>query len=66
MKQREFKCPHCKAALLSRIAKVCAQCKKPLPPELLLSDDQVKSLEDETKKIRTRAEEMKPKYADPD
>jgi hypothetical protein len=40
----EFRCPHCHAPIYSRTNKICGVCEKPLPAELLFSDQQVAEL----------------------
>ena len=40
----EFRCPYCNAPIYSRKNKVCGVCEKPLPKELLFSDEQAADL----------------------
>ncbi len=44
----EFRCPYCDAPIYSRKNKICGVCEKPLPKELLLSDEQIAALKKET------------------
>jgi len=37
----EFQCPFCHSPIYSRKNKVCGVCEKPLPQELLLTDEQI-------------------------
>jgi predicted amidophosphoribosyltransferase len=40
----EFRCPYCHSPIYSRKNKICGVCEKPLPKELLFSDQQVADL----------------------
>ena len=40
----EFRCPYCHSPIYSRKNKICGVCEKPLPEELLLSDEQIAAL----------------------
>jgi hypothetical protein len=53
----EFKCPACQSIIYSRKQKVCGQCGAALPPEMLLTDAQIRFFEGEQKKADKRARE---------
>jgi transcription initiation factor TFIIIB Brf1 subunit/transcription initiation factor TFIIB len=53
----EFKCPTCQSIIYSRKQKVCGQCGAALPPELRLTDAQIRFFEEEQKKADKRARE---------
>jgi hypothetical protein len=40
----EYRCPYCNAPIYSRKNRICGVCEKPLPAELLLSDEQIAAL----------------------
>ena len=52
----EFKCPECHSLIYSRRAKICGQCGASLPAELLLTDEQVRTLDDDRKDAKLLAE----------
>jgi uncharacterized Zn finger protein (UPF0148 family) len=54
----EFRCPHCQAPIYSRKNKFCGVCEKPLPDELLLSDEQVAFLKKQEEQQEKRAKEF--------
>jgi predicted amidophosphoribosyltransferase len=54
----EFRCPHCQAPIYSRKNKICGVCEKPLPKELLLSDEQVAFLKKQIAKEEKKANEF--------
>jgi hypothetical protein len=45
--QSELRCPFCHALLYSRMPKLCGQCGRQLPPELLSNEQQAKALREE-------------------
>jgi len=51
----EFRCPNCQSPIYSRKNKICGVCEKPLPKELLLSDEQIASLKRQIAKEEKRA-----------
>jgi predicted amidophosphoribosyltransferase len=54
----EFRCPNCQSPIYSRKSKICGVCEKPLPEELLLSDEQVAALMKQTEKEEKKANEF--------
>ena len=60
----EFRCPHCQAPIYSRKAKICGVCEQPLPPELLLSDEQAVFLKNQEKHEDERMKEFKQQLND--
>jgi hypothetical protein len=55
----EFRCPHCQAPIYSRKNKICGVCEKPLPEELLFSEQQVADLKKQMDAEEKRAKEFK-------
>jgi hypothetical protein len=60
----EFRCPYCNAPIYSRKNKICGVCEKPLPKELLLSDEQVLFLKKEMDEEEKRTKEFKQQIDD--
>jgi len=60
----EFRCPHCNAPIYSRKNKICGVCEKPLPPEFLLSDEQVAALRQQMDAEEKRLKEFKQQLHD--
>ena len=60
----EFRCPYCNAPIYSRKNKICGVCEKPLPAELLLSDEQVATLKKQDDEMEKRAKEFKQQLHD--
>jgi predicted amidophosphoribosyltransferase len=60
----EFRCPYCNAPIYSRKNKICGVCEKPLPKELLLSDDQIATLKKEMETEEKETEEFKQQIDD--
>jgi uncharacterized Zn finger protein (UPF0148 family) len=60
----EFHCPHCQSPIYSRKQKICGVCEKPLPAELLLSENQVAFLKKQDEQVEKRAKEFQ--LPDPD
>jgi pyruvate-formate lyase-activating enzyme len=56
----EFRCPFCHSPIYSRKNKICGVCEKPLPEELLLSDEQVVTLKKQMDQEEKRAKEFNP------
>ena len=54
----EFCCPYCHAPIYSRKSKLCGVCERPLPKELLLSDEQTAFLNREMADEEKRAKEF--------
>ena len=54
----EYRCPYCNAPIYNRKNKICGVCEKPLPKELLLSDEQIARLEKQMNREEKRAEEF--------
>jgi hypothetical protein len=54
----EFRCPHCHAPIYSRKRTICGVCEKPLPKELLLSDEQVATLKKQEEQQEKRIKEF--------
>jgi predicted amidophosphoribosyltransferase len=54
----EFRCPYCNAPIYSRKNKICGVCERPLPKELLLSDEQVAFLKKEMEQEEKRASDF--------
>jgi uncharacterized Zn finger protein (UPF0148 family) len=54
----EFRCPNCNAPIYSRKTKICGVCEKPLPKELLLSDEQTAFLTKQSDPEEKRAKEF--------
>jgi predicted amidophosphoribosyltransferase len=59
----EFRCPYCQAPIYSRKNKICGVCEKPLPKELLLSDEQIAFLKKEMEQEEKRAKEFNPQVS---
>jgi len=55
----EFCCPYCNAPIYSRKSKVCGVCEKPLPQELLLTDEQIAAIKKETDAEEKQEREFK-------
>ena len=55
----EFRCPYCNAPIYSRKNKICGVCEKPLPAELLMSEEQVSFLKKEMDREEQQAKEFK-------
>jgi hypothetical protein len=60
----EFRCPYCQAPIYSRKNKICGVCEKPLPEELLLSDEQIVALKKEMEAEEKRTKEFKQQIDD--
>ena len=60
----EFRCPYCHAPIYSRKNKVCGVCEKPLPEELLLSDEQIAALKKEMDAEEKRTQQFKQQMDD--
>jgi len=60
----EFRCPHCNAPIYSRKNKICGVCEKPLPPELLFSDQQIADLNEQTDEEEKRTKQFKQQIDD--
>jgi hypothetical protein len=56
----EFRCPYCNSPIYSRKNKICGVCEKPLPAGLLLTDDQVKFLNEQVGQEEKRTKEFNP------
>jgi predicted amidophosphoribosyltransferase len=56
----EFRCPNCNSPIYSRKNKICGVCEKPLPKELLLSDEQVEFLKKQMEQEEKQAKEFNP------
>jgi uncharacterized Zn finger protein (UPF0148 family) len=54
----EFHCPYCKAPIYSLKNKICGVCEKPLPKELLFSDEEIASLKRQMEQEEKRAKEF--------
>jgi predicted amidophosphoribosyltransferase len=54
----EFRCPYCNSPIYSRKNKICGVCEKPLPKELLLTDEQIALLKEQTDAEEKRAKEF--------
>jgi hypothetical protein len=54
----EFRCPNCHAPIYSRKTKICGVCEKPLPKELLLSDEQTAFLKKQSDQEEKQAKEF--------
>jgi predicted amidophosphoribosyltransferase len=54
----EFRCPYCNSPIYSRKNKICGVCEKPLPKELLLTDEQIALLKKQTDAEEKRAKEF--------
>jgi reverse gyrase len=54
----EFCCPNCNAPIYSRKTKICGVCEKPLPKELLLTDEQTAFLKNQLAQEEKRAKEF--------
>ena len=57
----EFRCPHCNSPVYSRKTKICGVCEKPLPKDLLFSDQEVANLKKQMEQEEKRAKEFNPK-----
>jgi hypothetical protein len=51
----EFRCPHCQSPIYSRKQKICGVCEKPVPSELLLSENQAAFLKKQEVEVEKRA-----------
>jgi hypothetical protein len=60
----EFRCPHCQSPIYSRKNRICGVCEKPLPEELLLSDEQVAALKKQEDQMEKQAKEFKQQLHD--
>lgn len=40
-----YRCPHCRATVLSRRNRLCALCHEPLPAEIVFPPDQIRAIE---------------------
>jgi len=60
----EFRCPYCQAPIYSRKNKICGVCEKPLPKELLMSDEQIAFWKSEMNQEEKRTEEFKQQIDD--
>jgi predicted amidophosphoribosyltransferase len=60
----EFCCPFCHSPIYSRKNKICGVCEKPLPKELLLTDEQIALLKKQSDAEEKRAKEFNPKIHD--
>jgi hypothetical protein len=56
----EFRCPNCNAPIYSRKNKICGMCEKPLPKELLLTDEQTAFLKKQSDQEEKRSKEFNP------
>jgi hypothetical protein len=54
----EFRCPFCHSPIYSRKNKICGVCEKPLPKELLLTDEQIALLKKQTDAEEKREKEF--------
>ena len=60
----EFRCPHCHAPIYSRKNRICGVCEKPLPEELLFSDEQIAELKRQSDQEEKRMKEFKQQIDD--
>jgi pyruvate-formate lyase-activating enzyme len=60
----EFRCPFCHSPIYSRKNKICGVCEKPLPEELLLSDEQAAALKKEMDTEEKRTKQFKQQMDD--
>jgi uncharacterized Zn finger protein (UPF0148 family) len=60
----EFRCPNCHSPIYSRKNKFCGVCEKPLPKELLFSDEQIAALKTEMEEEEKRTNEFKQQMDD--
>jgi predicted amidophosphoribosyltransferase len=56
----DFRCPLCQSLIYSRKNKLCGVCGKPLPAELLFTDEQIAALKKESDQEEKRAKEFNP------
>jgi hypothetical protein len=54
----EFHCPYCNAPIYSRKNKICGVCEKPLPSELLFSEEQAAALKKQSDLEEKEAKEF--------
>ncbi len=60
----EFRCPYCQAPIYSRKDKICGVCEKPLPKELLFTDEQIALLKKQSDAEEKRTNEFKQQMDD--
>jgi uncharacterized Zn finger protein (UPF0148 family) len=60
----EFHCPYCQAPIYSRKDKICGVCEKPLPKELLFTDEQIALLKKQSDAEEKQANEFKQQMDD--
>ena len=60
----EFRCPYCHSPIYSRKNKICGVCEKPLPEELLFSDEQVAEMKKQMDAEEKRAKQFKQQLDD--
>jgi predicted amidophosphoribosyltransferase len=60
----EFRCPYCQAPIYSRKNKICGVCEKPLPKELLMSDEQIAFWKNEMDQEEKQTKEFKQQLDD--
>ena len=60
----EFRCPFCHSPIYSRKNKICGVCEKPLPEELLFSDQQIADLKKQMDAEEKRTKQFKQQLDD--
>ena len=55
----DFRCPLCQSLIYSRKNKLCGVCGKPLPAELLFTDEQIAALKKESDQEEKRAKDKR-------
>jgi predicted amidophosphoribosyltransferase len=60
----EFLCPNCHSPIYSRKNKICGVCEKPLPEELLFSNQQVADLKKQMDAEEKRTKQFKQQIDD--
>ena len=54
----DYRCPACHSLIYSRRHKKCVECGVSLPRELLLTDEQIRAFDEQTKQAKKRIAEF--------
>jgi hypothetical protein len=54
----QFQCPKCQSVIYSRKEKTCGRCGEILPPEILLTSEQIQDMDEQRKSEKKRSNDF--------